>query len=189
MELTIPVFPRRGPAPPDFAELDWRGPVYCAPPRFTRAGQDSLHAGKSQLRGAQTDVVGEHSSGRPGASRKRIDVKPNVDVSASTQPLHAERLGTIAEKAGVSRREPVRHIIEAYIRTSRSAFNCQHFGRQMRSCRFTSSANIVSCYTHTIGTDPSQTRHKKADPMAALAHPVLRGTCTSMCNGRTPVTS
>jgi hypothetical protein len=136
------------------------GPVYCAPPRFTRAARHSLHAGKSQLRGPQTDVVGEHSSGRPGASRKRIDLEPNVDVSTSTQPLHAERQSAIAEKARVSRREPVRHIIETYIRTSRSAFNCQHFGRQMRNCRFTASAKQMPSYTYTPGTDSSQIRHR-----------------------------
>ena len=49
-------------------------------------------------------------------------------------------------------------------------FNCQRCGRQLRICQFTSSANQVSCYTHTLGTDPSQIRHRIAGPLAALAH-------------------
>ena len=47
-------------------------------------------------------------------------------------------------------------------------FNCQRRRRQVRIYRFTSSANKVSCYTHTLGTDPSQIRHKIAGPLAGL---------------------
>ena len=63
---------------------------------------------------------------------------------------------------------PIRGI--AMLENDFQLFNCQHCRRQVRICRFTSSANKVSCYTHSLGTDPSQIRHKIAGPLAALAH-------------------
>ena len=61
---------------------------------------------------------------------------------------------------------PIRGI--AMLENDFQLFNCQRCRRQVRIRRFMSSANKVSCYTHTLGTDPSQIRHKIAGPLAGL---------------------